>query len=161
MQGSLDAMGFAGQCASRRHEAWSHDRGDDPALVWQRALGSLLEHRLTHVGIRNTDVPSQLEQLALREPIADVPLARLQLGRTLDNPFDGGTFETGLAHFFASSSAGAVVGMGRGAPVEAGSWWAPPLRLFMKSMNGESRSSGTGRTSVDLFSAATSTTVCR
>src|SRR6185436_2763006 len=123
------------------------------------------ENRLAEVRVRNADVLAELVHLLLGQAVADVPLARLQLGGALDDAFDRRAVEAwpggnDVAHFLASSSAGAVTGMGfgNGMPVEAGS---AGVRDFMKSTKGERRSSGTGRTSVDLFSAATSTTVWR
>src|SRR5438094_731378 len=140
------------------------DRGDEGdrhrRAERHRGAGLLFEQGLVEVALGDADVLAQGEQLVLRQPLADVVLCRLELGRALDDPLERLAADELARHRYASTLL--VFGAAGSVSPEAlcGSAGAVAWRAT-ESRNPLNRSMGIGKNVVELFSEEISVTVCR
>src|SRR5260370_20224137 len=130
-----------------------------PARLGDGAARLLGEQGALQIWRRDADVLAQREQLLLGEPVPDVSLCSLELGRALDDPFERLAADEVARHRYASAFV-FLGSVGRLCP-DAFSGRAGVLAPLAASRKPRNRSSGRGKIVVELFSEAISVTVCK
>ncbi len=159
---ALDRRPIAGNHPVRDDRSGTRQPRPRSRHDFRRGPRLLFQHRLTQVAVGNTDVLAECQDLGVGEPVADVVLSGLQLGRALDNALQRLTTDEVLSHQTLAFPLPRTAG-NRSPDVRSGSARLAGssrggARRSMKPLN---RSIGIGKMVVELFSEAISLTVCR
>ncbi len=84
----LNSLDLSGNGALGRDMCRSAEPGGKARLSSDHCAGLLLEESLLKKRCRDPDVVSQLHQLGVGQPLTDIPFARLQLRRAVDDPLE-------------------------------------------------------------------------
>src|SRR2546427_2925186 len=132
----------------------------EPRTGLDERAGLFFEQRLLEIAIGNADVFAERQDFVLRESVADVALAGLQLGGALNDTLQRLAADEVLPHqafaFPLFSAAGKL-----SPDVRSGKLRFPESAEPIFSMNPRNRSMGMGKIVVELFSEAISLTVWR
>src|SRR5438874_2741729 len=161
-EGALDRRPLSRHHTFGRQQRRPREPGERAALRGGHVAGLLLEQRLLQIAGRDADVLAQREERVLRQPLPDVALAGLELGRAPDDALERLPADELARHaqpltLAFSRDAGSV-----SPEVLSGSAGvAAAARAAAVPKNPLNRSIGIGKIVVELFSEAISVTVWR